>query len=102
MRSGRGRAPDRPSLAVLAFDSFSAEPEQIMLGDGLAEDITTELARNRDLTILARHTSFSVKGQGKTAGDIARLFNVRYLLEGSVRRAGDTADRQRPVDRRPR
>jgi adenylate cyclase len=60
-----------------------------MLGDGLAEDITTELARNRDLTVLARHTSFSVKGQGKTAGEIARLFNVRYLLEGSVRRFGD-------------
>ncbi len=87
--AGRGRVPDRPSLAVLAFDSFSAEPEQRMLGDGLAEDITTELARNRDLTVLARHTSFSVKGQGKTAGDIARLFDVRYLLEGSVRRAGD-------------
>jgi TolB-like protein len=85
----RGRVPDRPSLAVLAFDSFSTEPEHIMLGDGLAEDITTELARNRDLTILARHTSFSVKGQGRTAGDIARLFNVRYLLEGSVRRAGE-------------
>jgi TolB-like protein/DNA-binding winged helix-turn-helix (wHTH) protein len=86
---GRGRVPDRPSLAVLAFDSFSNEPEHSMLGDGLAEDITTELARNRDLTVLARHTSFSVKGQGKTAGDIARLFNVRYLLEGSVRRAGE-------------
>jgi TolB-like protein len=86
---GRGRVPDRPSLAVLAFDSFSTKPEHIMLGDGLAEDITTELARNRDLTVLARHTSFSVKGQGKTAGDIARLFNVRYLLEGSVRRAGE-------------
>lgn len=86
---GRGRVPDRPSLAVLAFDSYSAEPEQMMLGDGLAEDITTELARNRDLTVLARHTSFSVKGQGKTAGDIARLFDVRYLLEGSVRRVGD-------------
>ncbi len=86
---GRGRMPDRPSLAVLAFDSFSTEPEQIMLGDGLAEDITTELARNRDLTVLARHTSFSIKGQGKTASDIASLFDVRYLLEGSVRRAGD-------------
>jgi TolB-like protein len=86
---GRGRMPDRPSLAILAFDSFSAEPEQIMLGDGLAEDITTELARNRDLAVLARQTSFSVKGQGKTAGEIARLFDVRYLLEGSVRRAGD-------------
>ena len=86
---GRGRVPDRPSLAVLAFDSFSAEPEHNMLGDGLAEDITTQLARNRDLTVLARHTSFSVKGQGKTARDIAQLFNVRYLLEGSVRRAGD-------------
>jgi adenylate cyclase len=86
---GRGRMPDRPSLAVLAFDSFSTEPEQIMLGDGLAEDITTELARNRDLTVLARHTSFSVKGQGKTADAISRLFDVRYLLEGSVRRVGD-------------
>lgn len=87
--AGRGRIPDRPSLAVLAFDSFSAEPEQCLLGEGLAEDITTELARNRDLTVLARHSSFSVKGQGKTASEIARLFDVHYLLEGSVRRAGD-------------
>ncbi len=86
---GRGKMPDRPSIAVLAFDNFSASSDQNMLGEGLAEDITTELARNRDLTILARNTSFSVKGQGKTCDEIAKMFGVRYLLEGSVRRAED-------------
>ncbi len=83
------RMSDRPSIAVLAFDSFCGDSDQSMLGEGLAEDITTELARNRDLTVLARNTSFSVKGQCKSCEEIARDFKVRYLLEGSVRRADD-------------
>ena len=85
----RDKMPDRPSIAVLAFDNFYGGADQHMLGEGLSEDIITELARNRDLTVLARHTSFSVRGQGKTAGEIARQFDVRYLLEGSMRRLGD-------------
>jgi TolB-like protein len=87
--AGRCKMPNCPALAVLAFDNFSSERDDDLLGDGLAEDITTELARNKELTVLARNTSFSVKGQGKTAREIAEAFDVRYLLEGSVRRAGD-------------
>lgn len=87
--SRRWKVPDRPSIAVLAFDNFGGDANQSVLGEGLAEDITTELARNRDLTVLARNTSFSVKGQGKSCEEIAREFSVRYLLEGSVRRADD-------------
>lgn len=87
--ASRRKMPNYPALAVLAFDNFSYEHSGNTLGEGLAEDITTELARNKDLTVLARNTSFSVKGQGKTAREIARAFDIRYLLEGSVRRAGD-------------
>lgn len=59
-----------------------------ILGEGFAEDIIVELARNSELTVLARNTSFTAKGQGRTAQDIARLFHVRYLLDGSVRHSG--------------
>lgn len=85
----RGAMPDRPSLAVLAFDNFSGDPEQGYLADGMAEDLITELARNRDLAVMARNTSFSFKGQGRTAQDIARELGVRYVLEGSIRRGGE-------------
>ncbi len=84
-------APSRPqpSVAVLPFDEFGADTAQGVLGAGFAEDITTELARNRHLTVLARHTSFTAKAQGKTPADITAAFGVRYVLEGSIRRAGE-------------
>lgn len=90
--SNRGAScPPRlwPSIAVLPFDEFSGEAGQGELGAGFAEDIITELARNRNLTVLARHTSFTAKAQGMTPAEIARLFNLRYVLEGSLRRTGE-------------
>ena len=60
-----------------------------MLGAGFAEDIITELGRNRELTVIARHSSFAAKAQGRTSAEIADMLGVRYLLEGSLRRAGE-------------
>jgi TolB-like protein/class 3 adenylate cyclase len=80
----------RPSVAVLAFDNLSGDPEQGYLADGFAEDIITELARNNELTVLARTTSFSLKGQDKAADAAARTLGVRYVLDGSLRRTGDS------------
>ncbi len=82
--------PDRPSIAVLAFDNFTNNPGESFLGDGLAEDIITELSRNVDLSVIARHSSFSLKKSGLTVQEITKKLGVRYVLEGSVRRAGDT------------
>jgi adenylate cyclase len=84
-----GPAGAQPSIAVLPFDNLSADPEQGYLADGFADDIITELARNKELAVLARNTSFSFKGKGLRAEEIARELGVRYVLEGSLRRIGD-------------
>lgn len=85
----RRRPGGWPSVAVLPFDEFAADAGPGALGAGFAEDIITELARNRDLTVLARNTSFTAKAQGRTPAEIAAMFDVRYVLEGSVRRLGE-------------
>ena len=77
------------SLAVLALDSFSDDPDQEYFADGLTEDMITELARNKDLLVMSRNTSFSFKEQGLRAEEIARELGVKYVLEGSVRQVGD-------------
>jgi adenylate cyclase len=81
--------PDKPSIAVLPFTNMSGDPEQEYFSDGITEDIITELARFRSLFVIARNSSFSFKGQAIEAKDIARRLGVRYLVEGSVRRAGN-------------
>ena len=83
-------AEARPaSLAVLALDSFSDDPDQEYFADGLTEDMITELARNKGLLVMSRNTTFSFKGQGLKAEEIARELGVKYVLEGSVRQVGD-------------
>ena len=79
----------RPSIAVLPFDNLSGDPGQTYFSDGIAEDLITELSRSRDLVVIARHTSFSLRGQALDAAELGRRLGVRYLLEGSVRRSGD-------------
>ena len=79
----------RPSIVVLPFDNMSSDPEQDYLADGIVEDVTTELSRFRTLFVIARNSAFSFKGQSKDVRDIARELDVRYLVEGSVRRAGN-------------
>ncbi|WVT75943.1 adenylate/guanylate cyclase domain-containing protein (plasmid) [Sinorhizobium chiapasense] len=79
--------PARPSIAVLPFTNLSGEAEYDVFTDGLTEDLITDLSRNAGLFVIARHSSFAYKGQSADVRLIARELGVRYLVEGSARRA---------------
>ena len=81
--------PDKPSIAVLPFDNMSDAVEDLYFADGIAEDIITELSRYPDLFVVARNSSFTYRGKAVRVTDVARELGVRYVLEGSVRRAGE-------------
>ena len=81
--------PDRPSIAVLPFVNFSADPEQAYFADGLTEDLITDLSRCAGLFVIARNSAFAYKGKSLDVRRIASELGVRYLLEGSARRAQD-------------
>ena len=81
--------PDRPSIAVLPFDNLSGQAEETFFSDGITEDIITGLARFRSLFVVARNSSFAFRGKSAGLSEIGRQLGVSYLLEGSVRRAGD-------------
>src|SRR5262249_43710756 len=81
--------PDRPSIAVLAFENMSGDPEQDYFADGMAEEIITALSRKRWLFVIARNSSFTYKGQAVDVKRVGRELGVRYVLEGSVRKAGN-------------
>ena len=81
--------PSKPSVAVLAFENMSNDPEQDFFAEGISEDIITELAKFRSLFVIARNSSFSFKGRATEARDIGSKLGVRYIVEGSVRRAGE-------------
>jgi TolB-like protein/Tfp pilus assembly protein PilF len=87
--SAQSALPDRPSIAVLPFVNFSTDPEQAYFADGLTEDLITDLSRNSSLFVIARNSSFAYKGKSLDARRIASELGVRYLLEGSARRAQD-------------
>src|SRR5206468_690076 len=80
---------DRPSIAVLPFTNMSGDPAQEYFSDGITEDIITELSRFRSLFVIARNSSFSYKGRALDLREVGRERGVRYLAEGSVRRAGE-------------
>ncbi|MSO76963.1 MAG: adenylate/guanylate cyclase domain-containing protein, partial [Alphaproteobacteria bacterium] len=80
--------PDKPSIAVLAFSNLSGDPEQEYFCDGVSEDIITELSRFRSLFVIARNSSFSYKGKSPDIRQVGKELGVRYVLEGSIRRAG--------------
>jgi TolB-like protein len=80
---------DKPSIAVLPFDNMSGDPEQEYFADGITEDVITELSRFRALTVIARNTTFTYKGQSVNVQKIGRELNVRYVVEGSVRKAAN-------------
>ncbi len=80
--------PDKPSIAVLPFANMSGDPEQEYFADGMVEEITTALARIRWLFVIARNSSFTYKGQAVDIKQVGRELGVRYVLEGSVRKAG--------------
>jgi len=81
--------PQKPSIAVLAFANMSADSEQEFFADGIAEDIITALSKFRSLFVIARNSSFAFKGQSVDVRDVSAKLGVRYLVEGSVRRAGN-------------
>jgi TolB-like protein len=80
--------PDKPSIAVLPFDNMSGDPEQEYFADGMTEDLITDLSKISGLFVVARNSSFVFKGQAVDVRDVARRLGVRYVLEGSVRKAG--------------
>ena len=80
--------PDKPSIAVLPFDNMSGDPEQEYFADGITEDIITALSKFRWLFVIARNSTFTYKGHAVSIADVARELGVRYVVEGSVRKAG--------------
>ena len=80
--------PDKPSIAVLPFANMSGDPEQEYFADGMFEEIITALSRIRWLFVIARNSSFTYKGRAVDVKQIGRELGVRYVLEGSVRKAG--------------
>ncbi len=81
--------PDRPSIAVLAFNNMSGDPEQEYFSDGISEDIITDLSKLSELNVIARNSSFTYKGKPVDVKRVGRELGVRYVLEGSVRKAGN-------------
>ncbi|MDI1262890.1 MAG: adenylate/guanylate cyclase domain-containing protein [bacterium] len=79
--------PDKPSIAVLPFQNMSGDPEQEYFADGMVEDIITALSRFKALFVIARNSSFTYKGRAVDVKQVGRELGVRYVLEGSVRKA---------------
>ncbi len=83
------RAPEAPSIVVLPFDNMSGDPAADSIADGIVEEITSTLSRIRDFTVIARNSAYAFKGRAVDVRDIARELGVRYVLEGSLRKAGE-------------
>lgn len=81
--------PDKPSIAVLPFQNMSGDPEQEYFTDGMVEDIITALSRFKSLFVIARNSSFTYKGKAVDIKQVGRELGVRYVLEGSVRKAAN-------------
>jgi len=81
--------PDKPSIAVLPFQNMSGDPEQEYFADGMVEEIITALSRFRQLFVIARNSSFTYKGRAVDVKQVGRELGVRYVLEGSVRKAAN-------------
>jgi adenylate cyclase len=84
-----GNLPSKPSIAVLPFVNMSGDPEQQYLSDGVTEDIITELPRYRELLVIARNSSFQFRNKSMDMKHIGRELGAAYLVEGSLRKAGD-------------
>src|SRR5271166_2324532 len=81
--------PDKPSIAVLPFQNMSGDPEQEYFTDGMVEDVITELSRFRALSVIARNSTFTYKGKAVDVKQVGRELGVRYIVEGSIRKAGE-------------
>ncbi|HJN59938.1 MAG TPA: adenylate/guanylate cyclase domain-containing protein [Alphaproteobacteria bacterium] len=84
---GADSGPAKPTIAVLPFDNMSRDEEQEYFVDGMTEDIITELSRNHDLFVIARNSTFTYKGKAVDVTEVGRELGVRYIVEGSVRKA---------------
>jgi TolB-like protein/Flp pilus assembly protein TadD len=82
--------PDKPSVAVLPFINMSGDPEQEYFADGMTDDLITDLSKVSSLFVIARNSTFAYKGRRVEMRQVAEDLGVRYVVEGSVRRAGDT------------
>jgi TolB-like protein len=80
---------DKPSIAVLPFTNMSGDPDQEYFSDGITEDIITEISKYHQLLVIARNSSFQFRGKAKDVKEVARKLGVQFVLEGSVRRAGN-------------
>jgi adenylate cyclase len=80
---------DKPTIAVLPFVNMSGDPEQEFFGDGITEDILTELSRFRELFVISRNSAFAYKGKHVNVQTVAKELGVQYVVEGSVRKAGN-------------
>jgi adenylate cyclase len=87
--SAQPPVPDKPSIAVLAFNNMSGDAEQEYFSDGISEDIITDLSRLSELHVIARNSSFAYKKAAVSVPDMAKALGVRYVLEGSVRKAAN-------------
>jgi TolB-like protein len=87
--AARPALPEKPSVAVLPFQNMSGDPEQAYFSDGITDDIITDLSRYSELFVIARHSSFAYRDDSLAPAEIARNLGVRYIAEGSVRRAGN-------------
>jgi adenylate cyclase len=81
--------PDKPSIAVLPFTNLSGDPEQEYFSDGMTEDLITDLSKLSGLFVIARHSVFTYKGKAVEVAEVSRKLGVRYVVEGSVRKAGN-------------
>ncbi len=81
--------PDKPSIAVLPFENMSGDPEQAYFADGMTEDLITDLSKLSGLFVIARNSVFTYKGKAIKPEQVSRELGVRYVLEGSVRKAGN-------------
>jgi adenylate cyclase len=81
--------PNKPSIAVLAFTNMSGDPEQEYFADGISEDIITALSKISQIFVIARNSSFTFKGKAVHAKEVSKSLGVRYILEGSIRKAGN-------------
>ena len=87
--SNESSVPSRPSIAVLPFVNMGGDEEQAYFADGITEDIITELSRFQELVVTSRNSTYTYKGKSAKARDVGKELNVRYILEGSVRKSGD-------------
>jgi adenylate cyclase len=81
--------PDKPSIVVLPFTNMSGDPEQEYFSDGITEDLTADLSKISGFFVIARNSAFTYKGKAVKVQDVSREMGVRYVLEGSVRKAGE-------------